>query len=90
MLIVEDDLTTSKTIEVMLTHANPNVYYLDFGKEGVYLVRLYDYKFGFLDLNLLIWSVMKLFVKFIWKGLNHQHYFFFIIRFEKQNTLLPV
>ena len=47
MLIVEDDLTTSKTIEVMQTHANPNVYYLDFGEEGVDLVRLYDYKFGF-------------------------------------------
>ena len=50
MLIVEDDLTT----EVIQTHANPNVYYLDFGEEGVDLVRLYDYKFGFLDLNLLI------------------------------------
>jgi hypothetical protein len=60
----------------MQTHANPNVYYLDFGEEGVDLVRLYDYKFGFLDLNLLIWSVMKLFDKSIWKGLNHQHYFF--------------
>ena len=34
VLLVEDDPTTSKSIEMMLTHANLNVYSTDLGEEG--------------------------------------------------------
>ena len=43
ILLVEDDPTTSKSIELMLTHANLNVYATDMGEEGVDLAKLYDY-----------------------------------------------
>ena len=43
VLLVEDDPTTSKSIELMLTHANLNVYATDMGEEGVDLAKLYDY-----------------------------------------------
>ena len=33
ILLVEDDPTTSKSIELMLTHANLNVYATDLGEE---------------------------------------------------------
>ena len=35
VLLVEDDPTTSKSIELMLTHANLNVYTTDMGEEGI-------------------------------------------------------
>ena len=35
VLLVEDDPTTSKSIELMLTHANLNVYTTDLGEEGI-------------------------------------------------------
>ena len=50
--MVEDDPTTSKSIEMMLTHANLNVYSTDMGEEGVDLAKLYDYDLILLDLNL--------------------------------------
>ena len=34
-LLVEDDPTTSKSIEMMLSHANLNVYATDMGEEGI-------------------------------------------------------
>jgi two-component system cell cycle response regulator CtrA len=52
ILLVEDDPTTSKSIELMLTHANLNVYCTDMGEDGVDLAKLYDYDLILLDLNL--------------------------------------
>ncbi len=52
ILLVEDDPTTSKSIELMLGHANLNVYATDMGEEGVDLAKLYDYDLILLDLNL--------------------------------------
>ena len=52
ILLVEDDPTTSRSIELMLTHANLNVYATDLGEEGIDLAKLYDYDLVLLDLNL--------------------------------------
>ena len=52
VLLVEDDPTTSKSIEMMLASANLNVYSTDLGEEGVDLAKLYDYDIILLDLNL--------------------------------------
>ncbi|RMA42447.1 response regulator transcription factor CtrA [Rhodophyticola porphyridii] len=52
VLLVEDDPTTSKSIEMMLSHANLNVYSTDLGEEGIDLAKLYDYDLILLDLNL--------------------------------------
>ena len=52
VLLVEDDPTTSRSIELMLTHANLNVYATDMGEEGIDLAKLYDYDLILLDLNL--------------------------------------
>ena len=52
LLLVEDDPTTSKSIEMMLTHANLNVYATDMGEEGLDLAKFYDYDLILLDLNL--------------------------------------
>ncbi len=52
ILLVEDDPTTSKSIELMLTHANLNVYTTEFGEEGIDLAKLYDYDLILLDLGL--------------------------------------
>ncbi|SMH55947.1 response regulator transcription factor CtrA [Maritimibacter sp. HL-12] len=52
ILLVEDDPTTSRSIELMLTHANLNVYATDLGEEGVDLAKLYDYDLILLDLGL--------------------------------------
>ncbi|GGB07797.1 response regulator transcription factor CtrA [Allosediminivita pacifica] len=52
ILLVEDDPTTSKSIELMLSHANLNVYATDMGEEGVDLAKLYDYDLILLDLHL--------------------------------------
>ncbi|WP_420567210.1 response regulator transcription factor CtrA [Thalassovita sp.] len=52
VLLVEDDPTTSKSIEMMLTHANLNVYSTDLGEEGIDLAKLYDYDLILLDLGL--------------------------------------
>ena len=52
VLLVEDDPTTAKSIEMMLTHANLNVYTTDLGEEGIDLAKLYDYDLILLDLDL--------------------------------------
>ena len=52
ILLVEDDPTTSKSIEMMLQNANLNVYATDLGEEGIDLAKLYDYDLILLDLNL--------------------------------------
>lgn len=52
VLLVEDDPSTAKSIEMMLTNANLNVYVTDLGEEGVDLAKLYDYDIILLDLNL--------------------------------------
>ena len=52
VLLVEDDPTTSKSIELILTHAKLNVYATDLGEEGIDLAKLYDYDLILLDLNL--------------------------------------
>jgi two-component system cell cycle response regulator CtrA len=52
VLLVEDDLTTSKSIELMLTHANLNVYTTELGEEGIDLAKLYDYDLILLDIGL--------------------------------------
>ncbi|WP_368188031.1 response regulator transcription factor CtrA [Aestuariibius sp. HNIBRBA575] len=52
VLLVEDDPHTSKSIELMLNHANLNVYSTDLGEEGIDLAKLYDYDLILLDINL--------------------------------------
>jgi len=52
VLLIEDDPATAKSIEMMLTHANLNVYATDLGEEGVDLAKLYDYDLILLDLGL--------------------------------------
>ncbi|WP_417676156.1 response regulator transcription factor CtrA [Pseudodonghicola sp.] len=52
VLLVEDDPATSKSIELILTHANLNVYSTELGEEGIDLAKLYDYDLILLDLNL--------------------------------------
>ncbi len=52
ILLVEDDPTTSKSIELMLTHANLNVYTTELGEEGIDLAKLYDYDLILLDIGL--------------------------------------
>ena len=52
VLLVEDDLTTLKSIQMMLAHANLNVYSIDLREEGVDIAKLYDNDLILLDLNL--------------------------------------
>ena len=52
VLLVEDDPATAKSIEMMLTHANLNVYSTDLGEEAIDLAKLYDYDLILLDLGL--------------------------------------
>ncbi|SDX50955.1 response regulator transcription factor CtrA [Roseicitreum antarcticum] len=52
VLLVEDDAATSRSIELMLTHASFNVYCTDMGEEAIELGKLYDYDLILLDLNL--------------------------------------
>jgi len=52
VLLVEDDPATARSIEMMLTHANLNVYATNMGEEAVDLAKLYDYDIVLLDLNL--------------------------------------
>ena len=50
--LVEDDPTTSRSIEMMLTHSDFNVYSTDLGEDAIELSKLYDYDLILLDLNL--------------------------------------
>ena len=43
ILLIEDDPVTSRSIALMLGHANFNVYTTDLGEEGIDLAKLYDY-----------------------------------------------
>ncbi len=52
VLLIEDDPNTAKSIEMMSTDANLNVYSTDMGEEGIDLAKLYDYDLILLDLNL--------------------------------------
>ncbi|QIE54815.1 response regulator transcription factor [Pikeienuella piscinae] len=52
VLLIEDDQSTSRSIEMMLAKANLNVYATDQGEEGIELAKLYDYDLILLDLNL--------------------------------------
>ena len=52
VLLVEDDPTTSRSIELMLTHSNFNVFCTDLGEDAVELSKIYDYDLILLDLNL--------------------------------------
>jgi len=52
VLLVEDDPATSRSVELMLTHANFNVYCTDSGEEAIDLAKLYDYDLILLDLDL--------------------------------------
>lgn len=52
ILYIEDDPTTAKSVELMLTHANLNVYHTDMGEEGVDLAMFYDYDMIITDYNL--------------------------------------
>ncbi|MEM8755779.1 MAG: response regulator transcription factor [Pseudomonadota bacterium] len=52
VLLIEDDHSTSRSIELMLSKANLNVYATDLGEEGIDLAKLYDYDLILLDLNL--------------------------------------
>ncbi len=52
VLLVEDDMATAQSIDLMLKSEGLNVYTTDLGEEGVDLGKLYDYDIILLDLNL--------------------------------------
>ncbi len=52
VLLIEDEPTTAKAIELMLGAEGFNVYTTDLGEEGLDLGKLYDYDLICLDLNL--------------------------------------
>ena len=41
VLLVEDDPTTSRSVELMLSHGNLNVYATDLGEEEIDLAEVY-------------------------------------------------
>src|SRR5881628_2291584 len=52
VLLIEDEPTTAKSIELMLGTEGFNVYVTDLAEEGLDLGKLYDYDIILLDLNL--------------------------------------
>ncbi|MGD8327076.1 MAG: response regulator transcription factor [Sphingomonadales bacterium] len=52
VLLIEDDMSVSRSIELMLSSEGFNVYTTDLGEEGLDLGKLYDYDIILLDLNL--------------------------------------
>ena len=52
VLLIEDDPSTSRSIEMMLSKANLNAYCTDLGEEGIDLAKIYDYDLILLDINL--------------------------------------
>jgi two-component system cell cycle response regulator CtrA len=52
VLIIEDDISTAQSIELMLKSESLNVYTTDLGEEGIDLGKVYDYDIILLDLNL--------------------------------------
>jgi two-component system cell cycle response regulator CtrA len=51
-LLIEDDKTTARSIELILKSESINVYTTDLGEDAVDLGKLYDYDIILLDLNL--------------------------------------
>ncbi|RMB12174.1 response regulator transcription factor CtrA [Eilatimonas milleporae] len=52
VLLIEDDPTMTRSIELMLSAEGFNTYSTDLGEEGLDLGKLYDYDIILLDLNL--------------------------------------
>jgi len=52
VLLIEDEPSTAKAVEIMLSGEGLNVYTTNLGEEGIDLGRLYDYDIICLDLNL--------------------------------------
>ncbi|MCW2286708.1 two-component system cell cycle response regulator CtrA [Rhodoblastus acidophilus] len=52
VLLIEDDRSIARSVELMLKVENFNVYTTDLGEEGIDLGMLYDYDIILLDLNL--------------------------------------
>jgi len=52
VLLIEDDSTTARSIELMLKSENFNIYSTNLGEEGVDLAKLYEYDLILLDLHL--------------------------------------
>jgi two-component system cell cycle response regulator CtrA len=52
VLLIEDDPTITRSIELMLSSEGFNIYCTDLGEEGLDLGKLYDYDIILLDLNL--------------------------------------
>ncbi|WP_374763405.1 response regulator transcription factor CtrA [Yunchengibacter salinarum] len=52
VLLIEDDATMTRSIELMLSSEGLNVFSTDLGEEGLDLGKLYDYDIILLDLNL--------------------------------------
>jgi two-component system, cell cycle response regulator CtrA len=52
VLLIEDDIATAQSIELMLKSERMNVYATDLGEEGIDLGKIYDYDIILLDLNL--------------------------------------
>lgn len=52
VLLIEDDLSTSSSVKMILAEASVNVDVTDLGEEGIELAKLYDYDLILLDLNL--------------------------------------
>ncbi|WP_415400952.1 response regulator transcription factor CtrA [Tateyamaria sp. SN3-11] len=52
VLLIEDDPTVSRSIELILTTVGISVYTTDLGEDGIDLAKLYDFDLILLDLNL--------------------------------------
>ncbi len=52
VLLIEDDRTTARSIELMLQSESFNLYITNLGEEGIDLGKVYDYDIILLDLNL--------------------------------------
>jgi two-component system cell cycle response regulator CtrA len=52
VLLIEDEPTVSRSIQLALTRANLTVYATDLGEEGIDLAKIYDYDLILLDLHL--------------------------------------
>src|SRR6478736_7319411 len=52
VLLIEDDASTARSIELMLKSEGFNIYTTDLGEEGIDLGKVYDHDIILLDLNL--------------------------------------
>ena len=52
VLLIEDDIATTQTIELMMKAEGVEIYSTDLGEEGIGLAHLYNYDLILLDLNL--------------------------------------